>query len=146
MAVEPRRIAGRPAPLFERLGGAAGAPAAPVHDLDALAASVERSLCDLLATRAPARAGTVMAYGVPDTLAFAPGDPQARVALAERIAAAVGRFEPRLAVTAVRIDADPARAGGASCRIEGDLRHGRVTRTVGFHLDLDDARPRVDAD
>lgn len=134
----PRRIRGHPAPLFDRLGAAAtAAPANAVLDIDALALAVERGLKALVATRAAGVTPTIMAYGVPDTLAYPASDPAARVALAQRIADAVRRFEPRLAGPRVRIEPRPARAGTAVCHIEGELRHGPVMRRVGFHLDLE---------
>ncbi|MFP4270599.1 MAG: type VI secretion system baseplate subunit TssE [Alphaproteobacteria bacterium] len=139
---EPRRIHGLPAPLFERLGardaGASGG--APVLDLSGLARSVERSLADLIATRAPgeaALAATVAGYGVPEAISHPPADPAARARLAAAIREAVRRFEPRLGEVTVVIAPHPQRADAALCRIDGVLRHGRMTRPVGFSLDLE---------
>jgi len=96
---EPRRIHGRPAPLFERLGARDGGDGEAVLDLTGLARSVERSLADLLATRAPREPGlaaTVAGYGVPEAISHPPADPEARARLAAAIREAVRRFEPRL--------------------------------------------------
>lgn len=141
MADAPRRVRGRPAPLLARLGvGGLEETAEPVLGIEALAASVERNLRHLLATRAvagPAAGATILGFGVPDRTHLSPASVDARTAMAAGIAAAVGRFERRLERVEVTVEPHPRAAGMALCRIAGELRHGSVMQRVRFELALD---------
>jgi type VI secretion system protein ImpF len=146
----PARVA--PAPLFDRLVDEAPerpVEARPFRTLTRaeLEQSVRRELELLLNTRllhAPeALMGTrrsILDYGIPDPGRFAPGDHEARDALARTIEAAVRAFEPRLERVRASV-APPADGARPTAIIEASLRVGRVREPVSFQVAVGVARP-----
>ncbi|MCP8467007.1 type VI secretion system baseplate subunit TssE [Pseudomonas sp. ZM23] len=108
-------------PLFERL--AEGGEAADTFDLEALAASVSRELSRLLNSRGPVLGGIgILEYGILDWTTLQARRDADRRLLAREIRRAVQRFEPRLNLAEVVVDADPEQPQRLRVRLLGSLR------------------------
>jgi type VI secretion system lysozyme-like protein len=145
---EPKAVPGARPPLFERLS-----QSVPVRrdrpfrilTLEEVKDSVTRELLRLLNTRSlsPAPDSSVptgsdqrlVLYGVPDSTSFSGSNKNDRIRLADGIARAIARFEPRLrdvVVEVVQARDNPVRA---IVRIDGNVVIGRVVEPVSFVVD-----------
>lgn len=123
---------GRP-PLFERL--AESGEALGTFDSHALAASVARELSHLLNTRRPAKARVgILEYGIPDWTALQARNESDRRHLAREIRRAISRFEPRLNLSEVEVEADPQQPQRLRIRLLGTLREDRGNTPLLFDL------------
>lgn len=115
------------APLLDRLADTGEADLA--FDTRALAASVSRELSRLLNSRSPAGNGVgILAYGIADWTALQARREADRQHLARDIRRAIARFEPRLNLAEVVVDADPSNPQRLRVRLLGHL-HQDTTRT-----------------
>ncbi|AGI24847.1 hypothetical protein H681_14895 [Pseudomonas sp. ATCC 13867] len=123
---------GRP-PLLDRLADSGGAD--PTFDSRALAASVAQELSRLLNSRSPAGNGVgILAYGIADWTALQARREADRLHLAREIRRAVTRFEPRLGLSEVVVDADPLQPQRLRVRLLGNLRQDTSRAPLLFEL------------
>ena len=146
----PRLVEGVRAPLFDRLADERhpdpGNPTPPrpflVHSQD-LKRSIERELSALLNTRTPVdvetlarRERSTIDYGIPDLSLYAPDDAAAHAMLGEHLKRAIEAYEPRLSAPQVRVERDPARAGGLVAMITGHLALDESLERIEFRFGL----------
>lgn len=120
-------------PLLDRLSDAGEAE--PAFDQRALAASVAQELSRLLNSRSPAGNGIgILAYGIADWTALQARREADRLHLAREIRRAVTRFEPRLGLSEVLVDADPEHPQRLRIRLLGNLRQDSDRAPLLFEL------------
>lgn len=121
------------APLLDRLADTGEAE--PVFDQRALAASVAQELSRLLNSRSPSGSGVgILDYGIADWTALQAGRESDRQRLAREIRRAVSRFEPRLRLAEVVVDADPLHPQRLRVRLLGNLRQDPGRAPLLFEL------------
>ncbi|MDH0292034.1 type VI secretion system baseplate subunit TssE [Pseudomonas sp. GD04087] len=119
-------------PLFERLATQEDDQA---FDLEALCASVSRELSRLLNSRSPARGGCgILDYGILDWTALQARRDSDRRLLTREIRRAIQRFEPRLELADVVVEADPQQPQRLRVRLLGNLRQDPRRAPLLFDL------------
>ncbi|PJI47453.1 MULTISPECIES: type VI secretion system baseplate subunit TssE [Pseudomonas] len=120
-------------PLLDRLSDTGETE--PAFDQRALAASVAQELSRLLNSRSPAGNGVgILAYGIADWTALQARRETDRQHLAREIRRAVSRFEPRLGLSEVVVDADPLHPQRLRVRLLGSLRQDAGRTPLLFEL------------
>lgn len=132
-------------PLFDRLVDERPWEArevAPLRvlDRDGLVESVRGELQRLFNTRSPVaprlleelEERTVLDYGVPDFLSYAPRDPEARSRLAAVLATTVRAYEPRLLEPRVAVEEAGDDPQGLAVVITGHVRVDGSDHPVSF--------------